>query len=109
VRSFLGITGHYRRFIKGYATLSRALTNLLKKEGYAWDVEATRSFQALKKALMIAPVLSLPDFNHQFEIETNASNVGIDVVLQQKGHPIAFISKKLGPKGQALSVYERNC
>ena len=75
------MTGYYRRFIKGYATLSRALTDILKKEGYAWDVEAARSFQALKKALMTAPVLALPDFNHQFEIETDASNVGIGTVL----------------------------
>ena len=101
------MTGYYRRFIRGYATLSRPLTDLLKKDGYEWNLEAARSFQALKKALMTAPVLALPNFELQFEVETDASNFGIGAVLQQKGHPIAFISKKLGARWQKLSVYEK--
>lgn len=107
VRSFLGLTGYYRRFIKGYATICRALTDLLKKDGFEWNLETAQAFQALKKALMTAPVLFLPDFELPFEVETDASNDGIGAVLQQKGHPIAFISRKLGPKWQMLSVYEK--
>jgi hypothetical protein len=40
-------------------------------------------------------------------VETDASESGISDVLMQEGHPIAFISKSLGPRQQALSTYER--
>jgi len=101
------LIGYYRRFIKGYAIINKALTDLLKKDGFVWTPEATLSLQKLKTALMTTPVLALPDFDHQFEIDTDASSFSIRVVLQQKRHPIAFISKKLGPKWQQLSVYEK--
>ena len=107
VRSFLGLTGHYRRFITGYATFCRPLTDLLKKNGFWWNPEAEQAFQALKTALMSALVLALPDFDQLFEVETDASSYGIAAVLQQGRHPIAFISKKLCPKWQKLSVYEK--
>lgn len=107
VRSFLGLTGYYRRFIKGYATISRPLTDLLKKDGFLWNAEIEQAFLALKKALTSTPILALPDFEQIFEIETDASNNGIGAVLHQGRHPIAFISKKLGPKWQRMSVYEK--
>ncbi|GJX93154.1 retrotransposable element Tf2 [Tanacetum coccineum] len=54
-----------------------------------------------------APVLGLPDFNEPFIIETNASGVRLGAVLQQKGHPIAYLSKTLSPKHQTLSTNEK--
>jgi len=98
VRSFLGLTRYYRRFIRGYTATCRTLTNLLKKDEFEWNWETAQAFQALKVALMTTPVLSLPDVELQFEIEIDASNFRIGAVLQQKRHPIAFISRKLGPK-----------
>jgi hypothetical protein len=65
------------------------------------------AFETLQKALCSAPVLALPDFNVPFCIETNASGVGIGVVLLQKGHPLAYLSKALGPRSQGLSTYEK--
>ena len=82
VRSFLGLTGHYRRFIRGYATICRALTDLLKKDGFKRTEEAAQAFKALQMALMSAPVLALPDFELPFEVETDASNCSIGAVLQ---------------------------
>jgi hypothetical protein len=57
---------------------------------------------------MITPlVLSLPDLDKLFVVETDASIVGVGAVLIQEGHLIAYISKFLGPKQQAMSIYEK--
>lgn len=70
-------------------------------------VETT--FQTLKKQLIDAPVLAIPDFAKQFVIETDASDMGIGAILMQNQHPVAYLSKALGPRNQALSVYEKEC
>ena len=54
-----------------------------------------------------ALVLSLPDFNTTFFTKADASVVGVGVVLMQKGHPLVFLSKALGPKSRGLSTYEK--
>jgi len=59
--------------------------------------------------LIATPVLAVPDFAKQFVIETDASDMGIGVVLMQNQHPVAYLSKALGPRNQALSVYEKEC
>jgi len=61
----------------------------------------------LKHALSSAPVLALPDFNKPFYIETDASGHGVGAVLMQDSHPLAYISKALGPKPRGLSIYEK--
>lgn len=54
-------------------------------------------------------MLAIPDFSKVFVIETDASRLGIGAVLHQEGHPIAYISKALGPKNLGLSTYEKEC
>ncbi|GKF12283.1 transposon ty3-I gag-pol polyprotein [Tanacetum coccineum] len=70
-----------RRFIKGFASLSRPLTQLLKKNVFKGSLEAQDSFEDLKRAMIEAPVLGLPYFNEPFIIETDASGVGLGAVL----------------------------
>ncbi|GJR38606.1 putative mitochondrial protein [Tanacetum coccineum] len=92
LRGFLGLTGYYRRFIKGFASLSRPLTQLLKKIAFKWSPEEQDSFEELRKAMIEASILGLPDFNEPFIIETDALGVGLGANLQQKGHPITYLS-----------------
>jgi hypothetical protein len=108
LHSFLGLAGYYRRFVRHFGILSKPLTALLKKGSmFVWTSQHTTAFQALKDALVSAPVLALPNFALPFCLETDASNQGVGAVLMQGGHPITYLSKALGPKSQGLSTYEK--
>jgi hypothetical protein len=61
---------------------------LRKGELFVWTQEQTESFEAIKRALITAPVLALPDFSLPFVMETDTSDKGIRVVLQQMATPL---------------------
>ena len=107
VRCFLGATGFYHCFIKGYANIAKPLSNLLsgdnsKLKGERVDLspEALATYEDLKMKCMTAPILAFADFEKSFMLETNASKEGLGAVLSQKQsnrcyHPIAFTSHTL--------------
>nr|GEY90443.1 gypsy/Ty3 retroelement polyprotein [Tanacetum cinerariifolium] len=91
-------------------------TNPLKIQAMAsWPIpktlkqlkEAEVAFNKLKQGMMSSPLLALPNFEKEFIMETDASGSGIGVVLHQEGHHIAYLSKALSPRHQALSTYEK--
>ncbi|GJY97513.1 retrotransposon-related protein [Tanacetum coccineum] len=81
LRGFLGLTGYYRRFFKGFAMITRPLTHLLKKGVYEWNSAAQSAFEDLKQAMISALVLKFPYFNKEFTIKTYASGGGIGAFL----------------------------
>jgi hypothetical protein len=107
LRGFLGLTGYYRKFIRGYGSIASPLTAMLKKNSYSWSDSARVAFNALKTAVTQAPVLALPNFSKQFTIECDASGLGVGAVLMQDKRPIAYLSKALKGKALHMSTYEK--
>lgn len=102
VRSFLGMCGWYRRFIRDFAQISAPLSDLLKGKGtrIKWTEEAARAFEQLKTALSCA-VMRQPDFSKRFFIYCDASDRGI-------GTCITFTASRRGRAGrrQRLLLFE---
>ncbi|RVW69141.1 Retrovirus-related Pol polyprotein from transposon 17.6 [Vitis vinifera] len=107
LRGFLGLTGYYRKFIKGYGLIAAPLTALLKKNSFKWTESAKRAFQDLKHAVTSPPVLALPDFSIPFTIQCDASGIGVGAVLMQQGRPLAYMSQAIHGKALQLSTYEK--
>lgn len=107
LRGFLGITGFYRRFIHNYAKIPSPLTALLKQGQFQWNSKADTAFIALQNAMTHAHVLTLPDFNIPFIIETDASGSGMGAVLLQNKYHIAYFSKQFCAKLLCSSTYIR--
>jgi hypothetical protein len=104
------MAGYYRKFVRHFGLLSKPLTNFLKKGVlFTWTSETQAAFEALKQALVSTPVLQLPNFTKPFVIETDASEKGVGAILQQEGHPLAYVSKALSHKSQGLSTYDKEC
>ena len=93
--------------MKGYGIIAKPLTNLLRNKQFRWNPKAQTAFDELKIAMSHTPVLTLPNFQEPFTVETDACADGIGAVLMQKGQPIAFLSKALGEKHKHLSIYEK--
>lgn len=105
VRSFLGMVGFYRCFIRGYGSIAAPLVHVTTLAEFNWSPQSQAAFDQLKQALSQALVLALPDFDLPFTIEMDASRVGMGVVLSQRNYPIAFFSKPFPPKLLCASAH----
>nr|GEY81232.1 putative reverse transcriptase domain-containing protein [Tanacetum cinerariifolium] len=96
VRSFLGLARYYRRFIKDFSKIAKLLTVLTqKRKNFDWGEEQVNTFQTLKDKLCNASVLALPDGPKDFVVYYDASGLGLDCVLMQRGKVIAYASRHL--------------
>lgn len=80
---------------------------MLKKGSFQWDGQSRKSFEDLKKALLTPPVLQMPNFDEEFDMECDVSRNGIGAVLTHQGHPITFYSQNLKGKSLSYSAYEK--
>ena len=102
VRSFMGITGYYQRFIEGFLRIVNPINSSYKKrKKFDSNKKCEERFKKLKTLLTNTPILRIADPNKEFVVCTDACNDGLGGVLTQEGHVIAYESRK-------LKIHEKN-
>ena len=112
LRSFLGMTNYYSKFVKNYRDIASPLYSLTRKDvPFVWSEKCQNSFESLKEALQNAPTLGYPDFNETFILETDASQIAISFILSQyqKGDHVVlqYGGKTLKESEKRYSTTER--
>jgi hypothetical protein len=112
IKSFLGLTNFYRKFISGYSLISQPLRELLKNDRkFLWTKECDESFQELKEKLITAPVLMLPKLDQPYFVSTDASRSGIAWTIQQKDEqgrlrPVLFGGRALKDAEKRYNIHD---
>ena len=112
VQQYLGLCNYYRRFIPEFSDTAAPLTELtIKHVDFRWSKAAEESFLGLKNALCSVPILAFPLEDGEFVLDTDASNLGIGGVLQQRQGDdekvITYTSKKLNKQQRRYCVTRR--
>ena len=112
LRSFLGLTGYYRQFVKDYSKVAQCLTDLTKDDvDWSWTPAHQEAFEFLRDTLTSDKIMSYPDFSKPFIVKSDASHSAIGYVLTQKADGkekvILYGSKKLDRTQQNWSTYDR--
>src|SRR5205807_2189754 len=113
VKSFLGFSGYYRRFIRDYSKVTMPLNHLTKKAvPFVWDTSQDTAFTTLKEAFTSAPILQHFDYEREIVVETDASDFVSAGVLSQPDdasilHPVGFFSKKHSPAECKYEIYDK--
>lgn len=112
IKSFLGLVGYYRKFIKDFAKLTKPLTSCLKKNAKVVHTEEfIDAVNKCKQILTNAPLLQYPDFDQPFILTTDASDVAVGAVLSQgnvgSDKPVAFASRTLSDTEARYSTIEK--
>ena len=114
VRSFLGLAGYYRRYMKNFASIAGPLHALTRKGAmFHWTSECQAAFEHLKLLLTTSPITAFPDFNLPFRLYTDASTAGLGAILAQiqggKERIICCASRSLNQGEKAYPATKLEC
>ena len=114
VRSFLGLVGYYRRFVKRFSDKAAPLNALLcKEQAWKWTPECQNAFEVLKGEIAARPVSAYPDFSKPFRLYTDASNIGLGAILAQRQNGkekiICCASRTLNNAESNYSTTKKEC
>jgi hypothetical protein len=112
VRSFLGLTGYYRRFIHKFSQIAAPLSNLTRKlVPFLWTDTEQKAFEDLKTAMLNGPVLTVPNETAPFIVTADASGYAVGASLSQDlglgPQPVAFMSHRMTPAQMNYPVHEQ--
>ncbi|KAL4028562.1 hypothetical protein IC575_011759 [Cucumis melo] len=107
VCSFLGLTGYYRRFVEDFSRIASPLTQLTRKgTPFVWSSACESSFQELKKKLVTAAVLKVPDGSGSFVIYSDSSKKEVGCALMHQGKVVAYASHQLKSHEQNYPTHD---
>ena len=114
IQQFLGFANFYQRFIRGYSSICRPLTQLTKKgQVWNWTNECPEHFNKLKVSSTEAPILTHYHPKKPLMIETDVSDLANGALLSQyedsdkKWHPVAFYSKQFSPAKLNYDIHNK--
>src|SRR5258707_2213905 len=113
VQSFLGFVNFYQKVIHNFSNVTHPLYALTcKTQRWVWGSPEQKAFDALKKAVTSAPVLTFPSQSSRFCLECNASNFATAAVLSQAqadgmDQPIAFMSKGFSDAERNYQIHDK--
>ena len=112
VKSFLGLAGYYRRFIKYFSKMASPLFGLLAKDSeFIWSGPCQEAFELIKEQLTTSPIPRGPNWTLPFHIHTDASDKVVGVALGQLEdkipYAIYFINKNLSKAKLNYTVTEK--
>ncbi len=112
IQCFFGFPNFYQIFIRNYSKIVAPLTRLTCKDKLEWNVEADQAFETLKKAFTTAPILTHPDLQKPFSLETDVPNFALGAVLSQPDkdgrlHLVAFHSRKFTVAEINYEIHEK--
>ena len=94
--------------MKDFSSIATPITEIIKKNvGFKWEEKQEKAFQLIKEKLTHAHLLALPNFAKNFEVQCDASGLGISGVLMQEEQPIAYFSKKLSGVALKYPTYDK--
>jgi hypothetical protein len=108
LQSFLGLAEFYQCFVRDFSTISASLNDLMKMGVlFHWVAAQDQAFHSLIDKLTHASLLQLLDFSKIFELECDASGIGIGGVPLQEGKLLAYFSEKLSEPSLNYSTYDK--